>query len=290
MQNLLLNILVVGLFGITTLAHLQPSLTDRPSGTAPKPSPVPALNNVDRNKYFHEPGNHEPGQDDRLGHYDSRYFHGLVSLHERTETLTHLTRSYLITFRKLGFETWIAHGTLLGWWWNGKVSQQDATGCQRPSAYQTKILPWDWDVDTQVSVPTLKYMAVHHNRTIYKYSSADNNFQRTYLLDVNPWSEQRDPGDGANIIDARWIDMANGLYIDITGLSEISPDQKPGIWSCKNRHNYRLRDLYPMRESMFEGVPASIPYAYHQILMEEYMLQALVNITHKGYGATMVVA
>lgn len=68
------------------------------------------------NKYFHEPGN-----DDLLGHYDTRYFGGIVSYDERTETLTHMIRAYLIYFRDNKLETWIAHGTLLGWWWNGKV-------------------------------------------------------------------------------------------------------------------------------------------------------------------------
>lgn len=67
-------------------------------------------------KYFHEPGG-----DDILGHYDTRYFHGVVSYEERTDTLTHMIRAYLNTFRELGLETWVAHGTLLGWWWNGKV-------------------------------------------------------------------------------------------------------------------------------------------------------------------------
>jgi hypothetical protein len=32
-----------------------------------------------------------------------------------------MTRAYLNFFREQGLETWIAHGTLLGWWWNGKV-------------------------------------------------------------------------------------------------------------------------------------------------------------------------
>jgi len=67
-------------------------------------------------KYFHEPGG-----DDLLGHYDQRYFKGVVSYDERTDTLHHMIRAYLNTFRELGIETWIAHGTLLGWWWNGKV-------------------------------------------------------------------------------------------------------------------------------------------------------------------------
>lgn len=68
-------------------------------------------------KYFHE-----PGHDDILGHYDIRFFTTPVSDSERAETLTHMIRAYLKFFDENDLETWIAHGTLLGWWWNGKVS------------------------------------------------------------------------------------------------------------------------------------------------------------------------
>ena len=63
----------------------------------------------------------EPGSDDILGHYDTRYFKGVVDYDVRTDTLHHLMRSYLLFFAEKGLETWIAHGTLLGWWWNGQV-------------------------------------------------------------------------------------------------------------------------------------------------------------------------
>ena len=74
------------------------------------------IDRLDSLKYFHE-----PGRDDILGHYDSRYFRRVATYEERTETLVHMIRAYLLTFEKLGLETWISHGTLLGWWWNGKV-------------------------------------------------------------------------------------------------------------------------------------------------------------------------
>lgn len=56
-----------------------------------------------------------------MGHYDARYFHGVVTDEERKTTQLHMIRSYLDFFREKGLDTWIAHGTLLGWWWNGKV-------------------------------------------------------------------------------------------------------------------------------------------------------------------------
>lgn len=137
------------------------------------------------------------------------------------------------------------------------------------------MLPWDWDVDTQVSTEVLLYMGDHLNQTVYKYVSEDGKVTRDFLLDVNPWSRQRERGEGHNIIDARWIDMQNGLYIDITGVSELDPQGEPGILSCKNNHKYHVSDLYPMRESTYEGVPAKIPYRYYDILVKEYKDRAL---------------
>ncbi|KAK2787397.1 hypothetical protein FQN53_005308 [Emmonsiellopsis sp. PD_33] len=203
-------------------------------------------------KYFHEPGN-----DDILGHYDTRYFHGAVTYDERSDTLLHMIRAYLDFFRENGLETWIAHGTLLGWWWNGK------------------LLPWDWDVDTQVNTATLLRMGDYFNQTISNYTSPDG-VKHSYLLDVNLYSRYRQRGEGKNIIDARWIDTRNGLYIDITGVSELNKEKEPGVLQCKNFHKYKTSDLYPLRDSMYEGVPAKIPYRYHDILIKEYGHSALI--------------
>jgi hypothetical protein len=86
-----------------------------------------------------------------------------------------------------------------------------------------------------------------------------------------------------NVIDARWIDVSNGMFVDITGLVEREPGKQPGIWSCKNYHKYRTRDLYPMRESEFEGVPATVPYSFDRILTEEYGMKSLVTTEWQGY-------
>ena len=125
-------------------------------------------------------------------------------------------------------------------------------------------------------------MGEYLNRTTHRYTSPEHSVSREYLLDINPAFVERERGDGYNIIDARWIDVRNGLYIDITGLTETHPDVQPGIWSCKNYHRYRTGDLYPLRNSMFEGVPAKIPYAYDSILTEEYRAEALVSTDFNG--------
>lgn len=207
----------------------------------------------DKNKYFHE-----PAEDDLRRHYDSRFFKNIVSDEERQITLTALVRAYLLLFEKLDLETWIAHGTLLGWFWNGK------------------ILPWDWDLDTQVTNATLHELGQKHNRTYHEYHSAQLNVTRRYLLDVNSWSWERVRGDGANIIDARFIDVSNGLFLDITGLSANDP-QKPDVIECKNEHKYNSSEIFPLRYSVFEGVPAKVPYAYTQILADEYSVESLIQ-------------
>ncbi|KAH8820557.1 LicD family-domain-containing protein [Xylogone sp. PMI_703] len=223
---------------------------------------------VPRDKYFNEPGG---GYD--LGHYDIRYFTGeAVSYEKRGETLRHLIRAYLTSFRERNIETWIAHGTLLGWWWNGK------------------IMPWDWDLDVQVSSATLDWLGQNLNMTMHNYTSVapDENGKdvetvHQYLLDVNPNGVERTRGDGLNVIDARFIDISTGLFIDITALSETNPSGAPGVWSCKNYHRYLTNDLYPLRETVFEGVPALVPYAFDKILTEEYGKQALTKTLHEGH-------
>ena len=67
-------------------------------------------------KYFHEPGGSELGN-----HYDTRFYRGVQTYEEKQDTQLHMIRAYLTFFAEKGVETWLAHGTLLGWWWNGKV-------------------------------------------------------------------------------------------------------------------------------------------------------------------------
>jgi len=241
-----------------SLPASSPSLTAATADyTLPPPPPPP---NPDLNKYFHEPGG-----DDLLHHYDVRFFQKIVTDEERRDTLKSLIRAYLLTFEYLGLETWLAHGTLLAWYWNGQ------------------ILPWDWDLDTQVTDEGLKVLANHYNQTYYDYDQGKGLPKRRYFLDINPWAWQRERGDGANIIDARFISVDNGLFVDITGLSEVYPATEPGVIMCKNSHRYKIRDIFPLRQTNFEGVNAKVPYSYVPILTDEYTDLALVRTEFQGH-------
>lgn len=62
-------------------------------------------------KYFNE-----PCCDIELAHYDAHFFNGTLSDGQRRQVLRRLIRSYLRTTKAENIETWLAHGTLLGWW------------------------------------------------------------------------------------------------------------------------------------------------------------------------------
>ncbi|KAI1291633.1 LicD family-domain-containing protein, partial [Xylaria venustula] len=189
-------------------------------------------------------------------------------------------------------------------------------------------MPWDYDLDVQVSVATLSFLGERYNRTIHEYeyemdededraglvfnaniinlsngndtdTDADTDdasnggeveegeetvantttttIKKTYLLDINPHHKDLTKGNGANVIDARWIDTSNGMFIDITGLRERDVEHSPGIWSCKNNHRYRTTELWPLRRTEFEDVEAWIPYAFDKVLTDEYGPKSLVT-------------
>jgi hypothetical protein len=300
-----------------------------PSPTAARPVQVsePSASKpakAKEGKYFHEAGG---GMG--LIHYDARYFVEAVPYDEHIVVLRNLVRSYLAMMRSVGLDTWIAHGTLLGWWWN------------------ERIMPWDYDADVQVNDTVLLEMGDKYNMTQYQFDidtfrigelisgvldedeqarqdkevaeaqasaaaaassssppasdyhngneldrktpedlkllAALGSRSRTYLLDVNPNSRQRSRMAGRNVIDARWIDVENGMFIDITGLSELDPRGRPGVVSCKNNHHYPRERLFPLRRGEFEGVAAWLPNDVEWVLADEYGAKSMVETQWQGH-------
>jgi hypothetical protein len=185
-----------------------------------------------------------------------------------------MVQSYFATMNDIGAQTWIMHGTLLGWWWN------------------RKIFPWDSDVDVQMSESSMRYIADWYNMTVhhYRFSADDDGVGlggRDYLLEINPNYSNESVHDIHNRIDARWIDMDSGLFIDITTLRPNRTAQAlgiPGMMMCKDLHWYRERDVYPLRDSIFEGVRVKIPFAYSELLEEEYGAKSLSRTRFEGHS------
>jgi len=110
-------LLAVTCASVMTSAH---PLASPQSDVAPETEPnrrlVLSENPEGLPKHFHE-----PGYSLIAAHYDSRYFKGENTYEERRQVQVHMLRAYFQFFTDKSMETWIAHGTLLGWWWNGKV-------------------------------------------------------------------------------------------------------------------------------------------------------------------------
>ncbi|RCI13283.1 hypothetical protein L249_0657 [Ophiocordyceps polyrhachis-furcata BCC 54312] len=146
------------------------------------------------------------------------------------------------------------------------------------------IMPWDMDADVQVTEVDLYYLAAHHNMTVYYYKYGDMKDGRYFLLDVNPHFEHRDTDDSLNLIDARWIDMATGLFIDITAARyHLEHPAGEGILYDKNGHEFRDTYVYPLRNTTFEGVRAMIPFRYKDMLESEYGKESLRDTTFHGH-------
>ncbi|KAF5871770.1 putative mannosylphosphorylation protein [Botrytis fragariae] len=209
-------------------------------------------------KYFHESVFHP--------HYDGRFADKQLGYRERRQALSNLIQTYLATFSDIGVETWLMHGTLLGWWWN------------------RKILPWDSDSDVQVSEASMHFLASYYNMTVFHYKTPRIPEGRDYMLEINPHYINREQSDKLNVIDARWVDTTSGLFIDITTARyNYTHPAGEGMMSCKDGHEYRDTYIFPLRDTFFEGAPAKIPFAYKEILEAEYHEKSLTLTEFEGH-------
>ena len=46
---------------------------------------------------------------------------------------------------------------------------------------------------------------------------------------------------------------------------------------------FQIGDLFPLRESTFEGLPVKVPYNYVKLLTDEYGKSALTKVRHYGH-------
>lgn len=121
MQPYLRNfLLATGLLLVVTASFLPIFWSEAASAlTAPFSWPKFSHGSKSTNKY---PKYFQEGQEGGvLRHYDGRFQHGILNDANRMDTQTHMVRAYLKFSKEHGLETWLAHGTLLGWWWNAKV-------------------------------------------------------------------------------------------------------------------------------------------------------------------------
>ncbi|EFQ25352.1 hypothetical protein CGRA01v4_02691 [Colletotrichum graminicola] len=228
--------LLPGIVAGITLAQATP-VQDRSLASSTSVNTAAAVDKETRN---------EPASYFREASFSSRYDERFASkpLNETAErdALKVLVQTYLTMLDDLGVQTWLVHGSLLGWWWN------------------KQILPWDSTADVQVTVNGIRFLAAYYNMTTYYYKYSSIPDGRFFQLEVNPNYVHRakDAVGEADEADARWIDMDSGLFIDVT---------------AEDRNTY----LDPLLETVFEGVKAKIPYKYKEMLISEYGEKALTD-------------
>lgn len=101
-------------------------------------------------------------------------------------------------------------------------------------------MPWDSDIDVQMTNATVHMLASYYNMTIHTFDISEDE-KKNYMLEVNPKYTDPSYGDTLNVIDARWIDIETGLFIDITAVRP-HPSKK-GIMCSKDQHEEKVRPI-----------------------------------------------
>lgn len=148
-------------------------------------------------------------------------------------------------------------------------------------------MPWDTDIDVMVSEQSIEHLANYYNMTVHHYvDDGGMGVGRDYMLEINPHYKNTSKADKYNRIDARWVDMTTGLFIDITVLHHddmLDRNGQKGLMMSKDTHRYKKDDVFPLRETTFEDVPCLVPYGYTALLEDEYGRKSLTNRDFEGH-------
>lgn len=254
-----------------------------------------SLTAPDAPKYFNEAKLIKKEFNYAIGaHYDWRFYGGIINYTDRqAPALYGLFRAWLKLANSNNLTTWIAHGSLLSWYWNG-IS-----------------FPWDNDIDVQMPIEHLHKLARKFNQSMIIDFGDDLNKEiryGRYFLDCGTFISQRERGNGNNNIDARFIDLETGFYVDITGLAvsdtispirynnlltepftrenEMSEFDRNGflqVYNCRNYHFSTLSELSPLKLSMVEGEFTYVPNKFQQILGVEYDENGTKSLNFNGF-------
>lgn len=250
-------------------------------------------------KYFSEVRFLDSHYNRLLGdHHDWRFYNGLTWHTDQQVLVLHrLLKNYLNFCQSNGLVTWVAHGSLLSWYWNGLA------------------FPWDADTDVQMPIRDLHRLARDFNQSLVVenvgHDLASQRVKETqfsglsrYFVDVGLLITHRNNGNSKNAIDARFIDVDTGLYVDITGLSTSTdkapdrynikfPDQKKSgdkyaqrlletnrknrLYNCRNHHFVSLDEVLPLVLTAAQNALAYVPHGFGPILEHEYDVKGMTS-------------
>ncbi|KAF1364280.1 hypothetical protein EJ07DRAFT_53399, partial [Lizonia empirigonia] len=281
-----------------TLPHLR--------GLSPLAHDLSTTDGRHPDKYFHEAVFHP--------HYDGRFAATVLPHKTRLFHMRLLLRSYMAAMQRAGVRTWLMHGSLLAWWWGGGMFpwDSDLDVCV-DEVGMGELGAW-WNMSVHAFTASELGLLAHDSSSATPLpwalpstepnapdplreppGLADGTWQhvllagKKYLLEINPHATVPSIDDTHNVIDARWIDTATGLFIDITTVHAVprphtqTPPAPPKEMYTKDTHLYTTASLFPLRTARFEGVAVAVPYAYETLLREEYGPRALTERVFNGY-------
>lgn len=212
----------------------------------------------------------------RSHHLYAPFFKRYIPDRERQSILQHMIRAWFRFAAAEDVASWINSGSLLGWAFNGVN------------------MPWDTDTDLQLPIAQLDRLSQKYNNTIITENPRDGNSM--YLFEVSPTYIRQ--GNGRNFIDARFIDINSGVYLDISALSHTN-DQPPSDMyksrsdisrlkamevHCKHWNWLLLDELLPLRLTSFEGSSVYVPNNVSAILSRQYGKESFTSkLAFKGH-------
>ncbi|CAH6721125.1 hypothetical protein CLIB1444_05S04126 [[Candida] jaroonii] len=195
------------------------------------------------------------------------FFKRFISIRERQSIIQHLVKSWFEFTEAIDVPSWINYGSLLGWAYNGVN------------------MPWDTDVDVQLPIKSLDYLAQNYNNTLIIENPKFGNGK--FFLDISPTYIKQ--GNGRNFIDGRFIDINSGLYIDLSALShtnfkppkDLDEEFEDDILvHCKHFNWHSLAEILPIRHTFFEGSPVYIPNNISSLLSRKYGKESFTTKLH----------
>ncbi|ODV57854.1 uncharacterized protein ASCRUDRAFT_38674, partial [Ascoidea rubescens DSM 1968] len=235
-------------------------------------------------------------KDYNLDHYDFRFFKDITK-DDQAHHLAILHRLMRVWFRlclQFNIPSWINHGSIIGWYFNGLS------------------LPWDADIDVQVPIQSLyKLSKTINNTLIYDYTDFGT-FEfglRGFYFDVNENFLLRNQIGNPNVnnIDARLIDIESGVYIDITALTDFTSQTNNELITklllidiyqktnrlfedffhnmvhCRNYHYYKIEELTPLIPTYYENTITYLPANFLKNIVIEYDTKSINKLEFNDY-------
>lgn len=168
------------------------------------------------------------------GHFDWRFFSGDINQEDREMVLSRLLSNWFKLTNNAGLFSWIAHGNLLAYSFNGLN------------------FPWDDDIDVQMPFADLAKLAERFNQSLI-IEDPEEGYGR-FFIDVSSSLTHRISGNNNNHIDARFIDVDTGLFIDITALAVSSADTSMRFKDRLEAIQQKGLDVQHEDPNIFEGI------------------------------------